>query len=301
MSSIALEVARAHMSGRSFDHINDLLVNALRAHPDKVLLRTWEGGSFTGAEIETAVARYIAVLERHGVALGATVGLLAGNSVEVLFAQQAIGVIGGVFTPFHPLGAPADFAYILNDAGIDIVIVDEARHADMAKAIELSERSPLVLTLGGGGEHDLAELAAKEPGSRITLRPIDPEAICRIVYTGGTTGVPKAALASYRAMSTMFGIEIHDWEWPDEIRMLLVAPLSHAGATCFTPVLVQGGCLFVAKGFDPGQQRRDNLFRHARGAVLAHMPISGDACSCSPGPRLEPETAVRQEIGRAHV
>src|SRR3546814_17934529 len=45
MSSIALEVARAHMSGRSFDHINDLLVNALRAHPDKVLLRTWEGGS----------------------------------------------------------------------------------------------------------------------------------------------------------------------------------------------------------------------------------------------------------------
>src|SRR3546814_9202708 len=115
MSAIALEVGRAHKSGRRFDHINDLLVNALRAHPDKVLLRTWEGGSFTGAEIETAVARYIAVLERHGVALGATVGLLAGNSVEVLFAQQAIGVIGGVFTPFHPLGAPADFAYILNE------------------------------------------------------------------------------------------------------------------------------------------------------------------------------------------
>src|SRR3546814_8495166 len=54
------------------------------------------------------------------------------------------------------------------------VIVDEARHADMARAIELSGRSPLVLTLGGGGEHDLTGLVAKEPGSRITLRPIDP-------------------------------------------------------------------------------------------------------------------------------
>src|SRR3546814_5626316 len=54
-------------------------------------------------------------------------------------------------------------------------------------------------------------------------------------------------------MSTMFGIEIHDWEWPDEIHMLLVAPLSHAGATCFTPVIVQGGCLYVEKGFDPGR------------------------------------------------
>src|SRR3546814_17011737 len=35
--------------------------------------------------------------------------------------------------------------------------------------------------------------------------------------------------------------------------MLLVAPLSHAGATCFTPVIVQGGCLYVEKGFDPGR------------------------------------------------
>src|SRR3546814_8255395 len=89
-------------------------------------------------------------LELHGVALGATVGLLAGNSVEVLFAQQAIGVIGGVFTPFHPWGAHADFAYILNDAGIDIEIVDEARHADMAKGNEVYESRQLGLTLGGG-------------------------------------------------------------------------------------------------------------------------------------------------------
>src|SRR3546814_14255427 len=57
MSSIALEVARAHMSGRSFDHINDLLVNALRAHPDKVLLRTWEGGRFTGRSEERRVGK----------------------------------------------------------------------------------------------------------------------------------------------------------------------------------------------------------------------------------------------------
>ena len=46
----------------------------------------------------------------------------------------------------------------------------------------------------------------------------------------------------------------------------------------------------------PGEQRRDNLLRHAWGAVLAHMPISGDARSRLPGPRLEPETASRQVI-----
>ena len=253
MSSRALEVARAHTSSRSFDHLNDLLVNALRTYPDKVLLHTWKGQSFTGAQIESEVSRYAAALERHGVGLGVKVALLAGNSVEVLFVQQAVGVIGGVFTPFHPMGVPSDFAHILNDAGIDIVIVDKAREEEIAKAIQLSGRSPRLLTLGGGGEDDLVLLAAKEKISRITPRPIDPEAIYRIIYTGGTTGVPKATLASYRAMSTMFGIEISDWQWPEEVRQLLVAPLSHVGATTFIPTIVRGGCLYVEKGFDSGR------------------------------------------------
>lgn len=252
MSYLALEIAQAHSSERRFDNFNDILVNSLRKYCDRELLHTWEGASFTGEQTEAEIARYIAALERQGVKLGVTVGLLSGNSIEVLFAQQAIGVIGGVFTPFHPLGGPADFAYILNDANIDIVIVAKSREKDIAKAIEISGRNPLVLVLGGGGGQDLVTLAAHEQATQIELRPIDPEAICRIVYTGGTTGVPKATLASYRTMSTMFGIILADWQYPDEIRQLLVAPLSHVGTICFTPTIARGGILYVENGFEPG-------------------------------------------------
>ncbi len=150
------------------------------------------------------------------------------------------------------MGAPADFAYILDDAAIDIVIVDPDREADIVKAIAQSGEIR-VLTLGGGRTNDLFRLAAQESASRIELREIDPEAIVRIVYTGRTTGVPKATLASYRAMSTMFGIQLADWQWPEDVRHLLVAPLSHVGATCFTPTIVRGGTLYVEKGFDPGR------------------------------------------------
>jgi len=253
MDPAALEIARAHKSGREFEQLNDLLLNALRTYAGRMLLHSWDGRSFTGAEIEREIARYVSALEKQGVALGETVGLLSGNCVEVLFTQHAISVIGGIFTPFHPMGAPSDFSYILDDAGIDVVIVDKDREPDIRKAIALSGRSPRVLTLGGGGPNDLFLLAAEEAQSRIVLRKIDPEAIARIVYTGGTTGVPKATLASYRAMSTMFGIQIADWQWPDEIRQLLVAPLSHVGATCFTPTVAGGGTLYVEKGFDPSR------------------------------------------------
>lgn len=250
MASTAAEVARAHASGRSFEHLNNVLVNALRTYHDTALLHTSDGGSFTGGEIEGQVARYVAVLERQGVGLGVRIALLAGNSVEVLFVQQAIGVLGGVFTPLHPLGAPSDFAYMLADAQIDIVIVDKAREREIVEAVALSGRAAHILMLGGANDEDLVLLAQREQATRITLRPIDAEAICRIIYTGGTTGVPKASQASFRSMSTMYGIELNDWQWPEKIRHLLVAPLSHVGAVCFTPTIAQGGSLYVEKGFD---------------------------------------------------
>jgi fatty-acyl-CoA synthase len=227
-----------------------MLVNALRTYRDTTLLRTAEGRQFTGGEIELEVARYQAALEGRGVGLGVRVALLAGNSVEVLFVQQAIGLLGGVFTPLHPLGSPSDFAYMLADAKVNIVIVDKAREKEIVKAIEMSGSAALVLTFGGADERDLVLQAKSLEAREIIVRPIDPEAICRIIYTGGTTGVSKAAQASFRAMSTMYGIELNDWQWPEEIRHLLVAPLSHSGAVCFTPTIAQGGSLYVEKGFD---------------------------------------------------
>jgi fatty-acyl-CoA synthase len=250
VSSAAGEVARAHVSGRSFEHLNDMLVKALRTYRDTVLLRTLDGQHFTGGGIEVEVARYQAALENLGVGLGVRVALLAGNGVEVLFVQQAIGLLGGIFTPLHPLGAPSDFAYMLADAKVDVVIVDKAREKEIVQAVELSRCAARVLTFGGADENDLILLTKTQTANQIVLRPIDPEAICRIIYTGGTTGVPKAAQASFRSMSTMYGIELNDWQWPEEIRNLLVAPLSHAGAVCFTPTIAQGGCLYVERGFD---------------------------------------------------
>ena len=107
-----------------------------------------------------------------------------------------------------------------------------------------------VSTFGGANESDLTLPTKGQAADKIVLRPIDSEAICRIIYTGGTTGVPKAAQASFRSMSTMWRIELNDWQWPEKISHLLVAPLSHVGAVCFTPTIAPGGSVYVERGFD---------------------------------------------------
>lgn len=253
MSATAAEIARAHSSGRSFEHVNDLLLRSLRTYHDRVLLHAADGATYTGVAIEEQVARYAAALEKVGVGLGSPVALLAGNSVEVLFVQHAVSILGAIFTPLHPLGSAADFAYMLRDAAVDVVVVTPTRKAEIAKAAELSGCKPRILTLGDTSTHDLIALAGREAAQRIVLRDIDSEAIHRYVYTGGTTGVSKACQASFRAMSTMYGIQLNEWEWPDDIRMLLVAPLSHVGAVSFVPAIAQGGSLFIERGFDPAE------------------------------------------------
>ena len=241
------------VTDRRFEHLNDLLVRALRTHSDKTLVVESDGTSWTGAQLEVAIARCAAVLDGLGLRSGDRVALLSGNRIEVLFVQQAVAALGGVFVPLHPLGSPADFAHILNDAAATHVVVDGARIDEITEAVEIAGSSPQVLRIGGGGADDLQVLLAAETATVLEPRPTGPEAICRIVYTGGTTGVPKASQVSFRSMSTMYGIQLVDWQWPDEIRNLLVAPLSHAGGVNFVPTIAQGGTLYVEQSFDAGE------------------------------------------------
>jgi fatty-acyl-CoA synthase len=240
----------AHSLGRKFEPLNEVLVQSLRKHGDVPLLHTADELSFTGAEVEREIARYAAALARHQVELGTRLAILSGNRVEVLFVQHAVGVLGGVYITLHPLGTPFDFAHVLKDSFVEVIVVDKAREKDIVRAIELSGSTARVLTLGGEDGRDLVLLARNERDTHITIKDIDPEAICRVIYTGGTTGVPKASEVSYRSLSTMYGIETHDWQWPEEIRHLVCAPLSHVGGACFMPTIARGGSLYIEKGFD---------------------------------------------------
>ena len=240
----------AHSLGRTFEPLNKVLLDSLRAHSDVALLYTAEGEAFTGGGIEREIARYAAALARGGTELGTRLAILSGNRVEVLFVQHAVGVLGGIYITLHPLGTPFDFAHVLTDSNVELVVVDKVREKDILQAIDLSGSKARVLTLGGDDENDLVVLAHKELDTHITLRDIDPEAICRVIYTGGTTGVPKASQVSYRSLSTMYGIETYDWQWPGEIRHLVCAPLSHVGGACFMPTIARGGSLYIERGFD---------------------------------------------------
>jgi fatty-acyl-CoA synthase len=164
--------------------------------------------------------------------------------------MQIAGCIG---TPLHPLGSLEDHAYVLEAAEIDTLVYDASTFEDVAAALKARVpglRNLLAFGPTEVGEDYLALAAGFEP--RPLVAPdVDPEDVASITFTGGTTGKPKGVMSPYRVTAYMTQIQLAEWEFPEELRMLIATPLSHAAAAFFIPVLQKGGAFYVMQGFSP--------------------------------------------------
>jgi fatty-acyl-CoA synthase len=230
----------------------DMIAQALSRDTDRLVVLGAQGENLTAGEFAQAISRYQQYLA--GLSPAPTrAAVLSRNRIEVLYASNALNFGGIVSTALHPMGSVDDYLYVIEDAAIDTLIFDAEHFEEMASA--LKERAPGLRHLISMGPSlvgsDIAEASrAFEP--RPLLAPeADPEALFRIAYSGGTTGKPKGIMTSYRSAAVSAMIQLMSWEWPEQIRHLVCAPLSHAGASVLTSVLMRGGSMVVLPGFEP--------------------------------------------------
>jgi fatty-acyl-CoA synthase len=232
--------------------LGDIVTAALRRFPDRIAFQQ-DGSELTYAQTEDALNRWVAVLHERGFRLGDGVGLLSPNRPEAWLAQTVPALAGGSYTALHPLGSLDDHLHACDEAELRFLFVDPAFSE---RATQLLERSPsveAVFTFGpsGAGE-DIHELAAgvRAPG-RLGPGPHGPDDIAYLLYTGGTTGVPKAAMLSERAVAAMAYGTALGWDLPGHIRYLAVAPISHAAGMLIVPTMIRGGTVILQRRFDP--------------------------------------------------
>jgi fatty-acyl-CoA synthase len=231
----------------------DLLVKALNRDTGRPAVHIGDD-VLTAGQLGAQVSRYAQVYTAVGIAPGSGVAMLSANHPEVLYATGAYMITGARNTPLHPLGSLEDHVYVLTDAGIETLVFDPAF---AGRAAALRERVPgltRLLSLGpcDVGEDLTARAAACQP--RPLVAPvIDPGTVSSLAYTGGTTGVPKGVMNTYRGTAAMAQIMLSEWQWPADLRHLVCTPLSHAGAAFVIPVLTRGGTIVVLPKFDAGQ------------------------------------------------
>jgi len=229
-----------------------LIVDGLNRYNDEPCLHLGETIA-TYKQVRESTSQYVQALESKGLGIGSRVAIISGNRPEVLFNMSAMQISGCCGTALHPLGSVDDHAYVLNDAGIEALVYDPALFEDRAR--ELKEKVPSLKHLLSFGPTEIGEdytaMAMQFTPKALVAPDVPGDGIGSIVYTGGTTGKPKGVLQTYRSAAYMTMMQIAEWEWPDEIRMLIATPLSHAGAAFFVPTLQKGGCFYVAQGFNP--------------------------------------------------
>ena len=234
--------------------LHDTFDYSAREHPD-VEFATQGRRRVSYAEAQALANRIANALVARGLAPGERVALLSKNSIEHALWYYACSKCGVVPVPLNYRLAPPEWSYIVNDAGAKFLFAQDA----LAQAIapvrgELaSVKHWVALGADVSGWERFESFVAGQTGSAPAHRAAPDDDLYQM-YTSGTTGRPKGAVLTHRAVvSQLHQISLAVGAAPGE-RTLIVAPLYHAAASLSTFVTVQsGGSLYIQEDFVPGE------------------------------------------------
>ena len=231
--------------------MGELYVRAVKRFPERTALIDSEE-QITYRELGDRMARYAAVLRKCGLATGDSIAQLSTNRVDAICIIAAAAMAGLRYTPLHPLGSEEDQVFILEDAEVDCLIVDEIAFNE--RGTKIVQNSRLKIKVFSFGSSDFAESIIAE-ARKVKPLPLKSLGLASdvglIMYTGGTTGKPKGVVHTHRSLVATFLINMAEFEWPQEIRFLAVTPVSHAALGFIPPVLLRGGVFIMQGGFSP--------------------------------------------------
>tara|TARA_R110002110_G_scaffold205066_5_gene416846 strand:+ start:22627 stop:24207 length:1581 start_codon:yes stop_codon:yes gene_type:complete len=206
-------------------------------------------------DVRESTSQMVQALQSKGLGPGSRVAVISANRPEVLSNIAAMQVAGCIGTPLHPLGSLDDHAYVLEAAEIDTLVYDASVFE--AHAAALQAKVPGLKNLLGFGPTEVGDdylaLASGFAPQPLVAPDVLPDAVSSINFTGGTTGKPKGVMSTYGVTAYMSQVQMAEWEFPQELRMLIATPLSHAAAAFFIPVLQKGGAFYVMQGFSPDE------------------------------------------------
>lgn len=171
-----------------------------RNHGDREFL-IYEGERRSYNQLLDEADALAAALQAFGIARGDRVALAMRNYPEWMSGFIAIVSIGGVVVPVNSWGKPADVAFTVEDAGARLVICDQQRYDGIAE--RMAELGIRALVARPDNPDDPASLqsfvdacdtAAPEPVA------LDGNDLAMIMYTSGTSGKPKGAVSTHRAI-----------------------------------------------------------------------------------------------------
>lgn len=226
--------------------VTDMAAKRAEISPGRTAFRDHASGAdFTFAEVNSRADRLAWALSAQGIARGERVAVLCHNRADFFILLFAAQKAGAILVPLNWRQPPAELRPVLEASGARLLIHDEACSATAAGLAGTGIRLAAM-------ENDLAEWIAAQPERRFgdgRIRASDP---WYLLYTSGTTGLPKAVIQTAGmawANAVNYGQAVDLTSQDKAINFL---PLFHtAGINLFTlPLFLAGGMSTVLRKFD---------------------------------------------------
>ncbi|QHY93852.1 Long-chain-fatty-acid--CoA ligase [Streptomyces sp. S4.7] len=237
--------------------VDGVVRRSARRVPDRTAVG-YGDRSWTYAELDTAVSTAAAALRGHGLQDGDRVATYGHNSDAYLIAFLACARAGLVHVPVNQHLTGDDLAYILEQSASGLVLTDPA----------LADRLPPGIAVRALRDSDDSLLAAlADPGAYDPDR--DSDDLAQLLYTSGTTALPKGAMMTHRALVHEYASAIDALDLRESDRPIHSLPLYHSAQmhVFLLPYLAVGAENIILDGPDPAavfdlveSGRADSLF-----------------------------------------
>lgn len=212
--------------------------------------------TFSFEELDDLSGRLSAGLSGVGVRAGDIVTLYSENRWEWIVSYYAVARLGAVVNPINVMLTPSEVEFVVRDCGARALIASSNKARNVLGVLDAPSMTDIVVFDDDGndavdGTRPLSEL--------LTVRTVaaerqesDGSALSTICYTSGTTGHPKGAMQSHRAvvLNSAMTAQMHARTQDDVVVSALPCPHVY-GNVVFNSAMMVGATLVLHTTFEP--------------------------------------------------
>ncbi|MEV1329755.1 AMP-binding protein [Micromonospora costi] len=191
------------------------------------------------AELAGLAGGYADALRGAGSRAGDRVALLTAHGARTIAAILGTLAAGCAYVPLDPNFPPARLRHMLATAEVTTILCG-AEHEDLARALGADASAPL------GADAPAPRVVVVDDPRPAPLRPVpvDPDALAYVLFTSGSTGVPKAVGQTHRNLLHVVRNQIDTLDLGPADRLSLLASFSFdAAIPDLYPALLTGAAV----------------------------------------------------------
>ncbi|MGE2689763.1 AMP-binding protein [Mycolicibacterium pulveris] len=244
--------------------------------PDRVCIVQDDGIKVTYRELDQRASAIAAVLRDRGLQPGDRVATLVPNDVRAIYLMLALNKIGAIEVPVNPGLVGASLRHVLHDAAPRAAVID-CGHREAIEAALPPDTCRLIVDVipergaQPTGPDVLDDIIAK-PGASVKTCALGSDT-ASIMYTSGTTGLPKGAVLPHRATVLIGQRTVQALRLGSDDTLIAVLPIFHGGGKYMNvgAALIAGARLVLVRKFS-ASKFWDQARQHR--ATVAHMVVS---------------------------